>query len=91
MSANLWYAYSVALFDNMGTFHILNDAIFVRSDIYQSKSAMPKMSRSKTGPAPAWLDIENYSSTFYLVTLSEEINCGRKMGNKRMHNEPQKS
>ena len=53
MSANLWYAYSVALLDNMGTFHILNDAIFVRSDIYQSKSAMPKMSRSKTGPAPA--------------------------------------
>ena len=53
MSANLWYAYSVALFDNMGTFHILNDAIFVRSDIYQLKSAMPKMSRGKTGPAPA--------------------------------------
>ena len=43
-------------------------------------------SYSKTGPAHVWLDIENYSSTFYLVTLSEELDCGGKMGNKRMHN-----
>ena len=44
----------------MGTFHILADAIFLRSDIYQLKSAMRKnvFSYSKTGPAPVWLDSE---------------------------------
>ena len=41
---------------------------------------------SKTGPV--WLDTKNYSSIIYLVTLSEEIDWGRKMGNKIMHNEP---
>ena len=56
----------------MSTFHILTDVIFVQSDIYQLKSAMHKnvFSNSETGPAPVWLDSENYSSTFYLVTLS---------------------
>ena len=62
----------------MGTFHILSDVIFVGSDIYQLKSAKLKnvFSYSKNGTAPVWLDSENYSSTFYLVTLSEEIAIG---------------
>ena len=73
----------------MGTLHILTDVIFVESDIYQLISAMRKkvFSHSKTGPAPAWLDSENYSSSFYLVILGEEIDCVKKMGNKRMHTE----
>ena len=70
-------AYSVTLFDNMGTFHILTDVTFMRCDNsnYQLKTAMRKnvFSYSKTGPAPVWLDSENYSSTFYLVNLSKEI------------------
>ena len=40
MIKNSIYPYSVTLFDNMGTFHILADVIFVRSDIYQLKSAI---------------------------------------------------
>ena len=56
----------------MGTFHILTDVIFVRSDIYQLKS-IEVFSYIKTGPAPVWLNSENYSKTFYLATLSEEI------------------
>ena len=48
-------------------------------------------SYSKTGPAPVWLDSENYNSTFYLVTLGEEIDCGRKMWNKRIHTETPKN
>ena len=48
------------------------------------------VSYSKTGPAPVWLDIENYNSAFYLVTLSEELDCGRKNGEQRMYNEPPK-
>ena len=77
----------------MGTLHILTDVIFVGSDIYQLMSAMRKkvFSYSNTGPAPAWLDSENYSSTFYLVILGEEIDCVRKMGNKRMHTESLKN
>ena len=64
----------------MGTFHILADVIFLRSDIYQLKSAMRKnvFSYGKTGTAPVWLDSENYSSTFYLVILGEEIAFGRR-------------
>ena len=69
----------------MASFHILTDVIFVRSDIYQLKSAMHKklFSYSKSGPAPVWLDSENYSSTFYLVILSEKIDCGRKNGEQK--------
>ena len=64
----------------MGTFHILNDVIFVRSDIYQLKSVMHKnvLSSIKTGTVPIWLVSENYSSTFYLVTLNGELDFGRK-------------
>ena len=65
----------------MGTFSILADVIFVQSDIFQLKAVMRKnvFSYSKTGLASvAWLDIKNYSSTFHLVTLSEEIDCSRK-------------
>ena len=64
----------------MGTFHILTDVIFVRGDNYQLKAVMRKnvFSYSKTVPAPVWLNIKNYSSTFYLVTISKEIDCGRK-------------
>ena len=40
-------------------------------------------SYSKTGSAPVWLDSENYSSTFYLVTLSEEIDFGWKYGEQK--------
>ena len=47
ISTNLWYVYSVTLFDNMGTFHILTCVIFLRSDIYQNV-----FSYSKTGPGP---------------------------------------
>ena len=36
-------------------------------------------SYSKTGPAPVWIDSENYSSTFNLVSLSQEIDFGRNM------------
>ena len=63
----------------MGTFHILTDIIFVRSDFYQLKSAKRKkaFSYNKTSSPAVWLDSENYSSTFYLVTLSEETVCGR--------------
>ena len=62
------------------------------SNIYELKSAMRKnvCLYSKTGSAPVWLDIKNYSSTFHLVTLSDKIDCGRKMRNKRMHIEPRK-
>ena len=69
----------------MDTFHILIDVIFVQSDIYQLKLAMRKnvLLCSKTGPDPVWLDSENYSSTFYLVTLSEEIDFGRKYGEQK--------
>ena len=38
---------------------------------------------SKTGPAPVLLDSENYSSTFYLVKLSKEIDLGRKYGKQK--------
>ena len=63
-----------------GTFHVLNDVIFVRSDIYQLKSIMHKnvLSYIKTGTVPVWLVSENYSSTFYLVTLNGELDFGRK-------------
>ena len=66
----------------MGTFHILTDVIFVRSYIYQLKSAMRKnlFSCNETGTAPVWLDNKNFSSTFYLVNLSEEIDFRRKYG-----------
>ena len=69
----------------MSTFHILTDAIFVWSDIYQLKLAMRKNVSlySETGSAPVWLDGENYSSTFYLVTLSEEIDFGWKYGEQK--------
>ena len=40
-------------------------------------------SYSKTGPAPVLLDRENYSSTFYLVTFSEEVDLGRKYGEQK--------
>ena len=60
-------------------------SIFVWSDICQLKLAMRKSvcSYSKTGSAPVWLDRENYSSTFYLVTLSEEIDFGWKYGEQK--------
>ena len=38
---------------------------------------------STTGPAPVLLDSENYSSTFYLVTLKKEIDFGRKYGEQK--------
>ena len=74
----------ITLFDNMGTFHILTDVIFERSDICQLRSAMCKnvFSHSKTGPAPLRLDSENYSS-IYLGNLSKEIDCGRKNGEQK--------
>ena len=37
-------------------------------------------SYSKTDLAPVWIDSKNYSSTFYLVTLSEEIDYVIKNG-----------
>ena len=42
----------------MITFHILTDVTFVRSDIFQLKSAMREnmFSYSKTALAPVWLD-----------------------------------
>ena len=66
----------------MGTFHIWADVTFVRSDVYHLKSAMRRnvFSYSKTGPAPVWRDSKKYSSTFYLVTLSKEIDFDRKYG-----------
>ena len=69
----------------MGTFHILTGVIFVRSYIYHMKTAIRKnvFSCSKTGTAPTWLDSKNYSSAFYLVTLSEEINSARKYGEQK--------
>ena len=53
MIKNLWYAYSITLFDN-----ILTKVIFVQSNIYRLKSAMRKkaFSYSKTGRAPVSLD-----------------------------------
>ena len=69
----------------MGTFYILADIIFLQIDIYQLKSVMSKnvFSYSKTGPVPVWLDSGNYSSIFYLVTLVEEIDSGRKYGEQK--------
>ena len=69
----------------MVIFHVFTNVICVRSDIYQLNSAMHKkvFSYSKTGPVPVWLDSENYSSAFYLVILSEEIDCGRKNGEQK--------
>ena len=75
-------------------FHILTDVIFTRSDIYQLKLAKHKkmFSCSKTGPAPVWLDSENYSCTLYLVTLSGKTNCGRKnKEQKNAYRTPKKS
>ena len=74
----------------MCTFHILRDVIFVRSDIYQLKSAVGKnvFSYCKTDPTPVSLDTENYSSTSYLVILNEELIVVEKIGNKIMHSEP---
>ena len=84
-----------SLFDNMGTFHILTDVIFVQSDIYQLKWAIREnvFSYSKTGSAPVWLDSENYSSSFCLVVnLGEEIECGRKYEEqKKAYWTPEKS
>ena len=82
-SANLWYAYYVTRFDNMGTFHILTDVIFVRSEIYQLKSTLRKnvFSYSKTDPVPVCLESEIQICTFYLVTLSEKI-VVKKWGTK---------
>ena len=37
-------------------------------------------SYSKTGPAPVRRDSKKYSSTFYLVALSKEIDFDRKYG-----------
>ena len=34
-------------------------------------------------PAPVWLDRENYNSALYLVTLSEENDCGWKNGEQK--------
>ena len=64
----------------------------MRSDIYQLKTAMRQnvFSYSKTGSAPVWPDIKNYSSTFHLVTLSDKIDCGRKYEEWKMHIEPKK-
>ena len=65
----------------------------MRSDICQLKSVMCKnvFSCSKTGTAPDWLDSKDYSGTFYLVTLSEEIDFGRKyLGTKECILIPQK-
>ena len=83
-SVNLWYAYSVTFFDNMGAFHTLTYAIFVRNDLYQLKSAMCQklFSYSKSGRPHIWLDSDNYSSNFYLVALSKEIDCDRKDGER---------
>ena len=70
----------------MGTLNILTDLIFVQSDIYhQLKSAMPKnvFSYSKTDLASVLLDGENYNCSFYLVTLSEEIDYDRKYGEQK--------
>ena len=57
----------------------------MRSDICQLKSAMCKtaLSYSKTGTAPVWLDSKHYSSSFYLVTSSKEIDFGRKYGEQK--------
>ena len=38
------------------------------------------ISYSKTVPALFWLNSENHSSTFYLITWIEEIDCSRKYG-----------
>ena len=46
-------------------------------------------SNGKTGPAPVWLDIKNYTITFHLITLSEKLIVIENMRNKRMHTEPQ--
>ena len=69
----------------MGTYYILTDVIFVQSGTYQWKSAMCKsvFSYSKTGLPPVWLDSQNYSSTFYLITLVEEIEFGGKYGEQK--------
>ena len=85
-SANLWYAYYVTRFDNMGTFRILTDVIFARSEIYQLKSTLRKnvFSYRKTDPVPVCLDSENQTCNFYFVTLSEKT-VVEKMGNKRTH------
>ena len=37
----------------------------------------------KSGTAPVWLDSKNYNSTFYLVTLSEETDFGKKYGEQK--------
>ena len=66
----------------MGTFYISTDVTFVRSDIYQLKSAIPKI-YFHIAKLVLLLDLENCSSTFYLVTLSEELDCDRKNGEQK--------
>ena len=65
----------------------------MRSDIYQLKSAMRQnfFSYSKTENAPVSLDINNYSSIFRLVTLSDKIDCGKKYEEQKNIYETQKS
>ena len=56
-SINLLYAYSVTLIDNMGTFDILADILFLWSEIYQLES-IKVFSCSKMGHASVWLHSE---------------------------------
>ena len=48
-------------------------------------------SYSKTENAPVSLDINNYSSIFRLVTLSDKIDCGKKYEEQKNKYKTQKS
>ena len=68
----------------------LNDVTFVRSDIYQLKSAKHQnvFPYSKTGAAPAWLDIKKY---LLFSQFKRRNSCGWKYWEQRMHTESPKT
>ena len=68
-----------------GSFLYLNQCSF-RARWYlpiEISHAQKLFSCSQTGTAPAWPDSENFSSTFHLDTLREEIDFGRKYGEQK--------
>ena len=56
----IWGVYIYIYIYIYGFLSILTNVISGRSDIYQMKS-IKVFSYIKTGPAPVWLDSENYS------------------------------
>ena len=72
--------YLSTLFDNMDTFHILTEVIFVFTKLNQTcaKIYFHLVKLVLLLFEKFLKNSDDYSNTFYLVTLGEEIDCGRK-------------